>query len=502
MRCLLAFFLLTIVIPACQKQSEHGGDRSGSDTLILTRKSDTTYNVIFILSDDHRYDFMGFTGKVPWLETPSLDMIAREGCHIRNAFATTALCSPSRASILTGLYSHTHKVVDNQAPIPEGLVYFPQYLQKAGYQTAFFGKWHMGDADDMPQPGFDHWESFRGQGEYYNPELNIDGQRKKYGDSTYITDLLTGHALDWLNNRDKNKPFFLYLSHKAVHAMFQPAQRHKGKYQNEKILYPPSYNLTASDEYKKRRIPEWVKQQRYSWHGVDYMYHGQFSFESFFKAYCETLKGIDESAGRLIQFLTESGLLENTVVFYMGDNGFSFGEHGLIDKRHAYEESWRVPLLVYGSGLISPGSTTDRLIQNVDIAPTILELAGLQPPTYMQGKSFLPILRGANPAGWRDKIFYEYYWEYDYPQTPTMHAVRSERYKFIRYNGIWDTNEFYDLQNDPWEMNNLIASPEHQEMIREYVGDLWTWLETTGGMQVPLKRIMHAKGDHRDKGSY
>ena len=183
-------------------------------------------NIIFILSDDHRYDFMGFTGKVPWLETPTIDRLAKEGVYFPNTFVTTSLCSPSRASILTGLYSHSHQIVDNNAPMPRGLVFFPEYLQKAGYETAFFGKWHMGDQGDDPQPGFDHWESFEGQGDYYNPTLNINGKRISYTDSSYISDLLTKHAIEWMNTRKGEKPFFVYLSHKAVHAMFKPSIRH------------------------------------------------------------------------------------------------------------------------------------------------------------------------------------------------------------------------------------------------------------------------------------
>jgi N-acetylglucosamine-6-sulfatase len=175
-------------------------------------------NIVFILTDDHRYDFMGFTGRLPWLRTPNLDRLYKQGAWFKNAFVTTALCSPSRASILTGAFSHVHTIVDNHAPEPPNLIYFPEYLQKAGYQTAFLGKWHMGNEDDYPRPGFHHWESFKGQGVYYNPTLNINGKHVNYSDSTYITDLLTQHALDWLKARDKQKPFFLYLSHKAVHS--------------------------------------------------------------------------------------------------------------------------------------------------------------------------------------------------------------------------------------------------------------------------------------------
>ena len=176
----------------------------------------TPKNIIFILTDDHRYDFMGFTGKVPWLETPNLDRLAREGAYFPNTYVTTSLCSPSRASILTGLYSHTHRVVDNAAPDPGNLTFFPEYLQNAGYQTGFFGKWHMGNHTDEPQPGFDHWESFRGQGVYYGPTLNINGTKISYDEETYISDLLTEHAVEWLASTARDKPFFMYLSHKAV----------------------------------------------------------------------------------------------------------------------------------------------------------------------------------------------------------------------------------------------------------------------------------------------
>jgi arylsulfatase A-like enzyme len=273
-------------------------------------------------------------------------------------------------------------------------------------------------------------------------------------------------------------------------------------YRDEKVIYPPSYYLTAGDEYKEHGIPEWVKEQRYSWHGVDYMYHGAYDFESFFKAYCETLMALDESVGSVLEYLENHELADNTVVIYMGDNGFSFGEHGLIDKRQAYEESWRVPMMAWAPGVISPGTKVTQLVQNIDIAPTVLELAGLAKPDQMDGASFWPLLKGDINIPWRDKIFYEYYWEYAFPQTPTMHAVRTDQYKFIRYHGIWDTNELYDLQEDPWEMNNLIESPEHQEMIREMLDEMWTWLEESGGMQIPLKRTMHKKGDYKYKGYY
>ncbi len=483
--------------------------------------SEQPRNVVFILSDDHRFDFMGFTGKVPWLKTPNMDRMAAHGRYFPNAFVTTSLCSPSRASILTGLYSHSHEIVDNQAPMPDGLTFFPQYLQQAGYQTGFFGKWHMGDMGDSPQPGFDHWESFKGQGTYYECELNINGEHFEYPDSVYMSELLTNHAVDWLDSRDKTKPFFLYLSHKAVHAEFMPSRQYNDVYKGEPLVLPDTYKTTKPERmlkdgksyadnnsenpdynYGEGRIPDWVKEQRFSWHGVDYPYHGKQKFEDFYIKYCETVLGVDESIGRVLDALKKEGLLESTLVIYMGDNGFSFGEHGLIDKRHFYEESVKVPFIVHCPELVDGGEYITKMIQNIDVAPTILEVAGLNAPEHFHGKSILPLLKGEE-VEWRDRIFYEYYWEYDFPMTPTVHGVRTDKYKYMRYHGVWDTNELYDLENDPEEKNNLIASPEHQDVVKQLADEVYTWLESTNGMQIPLKRtIKHRYGDYRNKEIY
>lgn len=437
-------------------------------------------NVIFILSDDHRYDFMGFMGRPPFLETPNMDRLARKGAHLQNAFVCTSLCSPSRASILTGQYAHKHGVVDNNTRVPRGTIFFPQYLQEIGYETAFMGKWHMGHESDEPRPGFDRWLSFRGQGVYYDPTLNIDGKKVKR--EGYISDLLTDYAIDWLK-QDRSKPFFLYVSHKAVHAMFKPAKRHSGKYDKVNLEYPKTMANTE-ENYKGK--PAWVKAQRNSWHGVDFMYHGQMDFDSFYRRYCETLLGIDENIGRVLDHLEKSGLAESTLVFYMGDNGFSFGEHGLIDKRHMYEESIRVPLLAYCPEIIKPGTRVSQLVQNIDIAPTILEAAGLEVPEHMHGRSFLPLLKDEKIL-WRDAILYAYYWERNFPQTPTVHGIRTDRYKYMHYHGIWDIDEFYDLQNDPGEMHNLIDSPEHKELVKALNKRMFDMLEETGGMLIPLR---------------
>jgi N-acetylglucosamine-6-sulfatase len=471
-------------------------------------------NIIFILSDDHRYDAMGFMNKIKGLQTPAMDRMANEGIHIKNAFVTTALCSPSRASILTGQYAHTHTVVDNDAPLPTNLTFFPQYMQKKGYQTSYFGKWHMGNTGDQPQPGFDHWESFQGQGVYYGVTLNINGKRTNYSKETYTTDLLTDHAVEWLDKRNKQKPFFMYLSHKGVHAEFEPAKRHEGKYANLEIVTPPSMYLTATDSSRffgtatppstkvnYADIPKWVRNQRYSWHGVDHMYHGEIKFDEFYRRYLETLQAVDESIQRVMEYLEKNNLANNTMLVYMGDNGFSFGEHGLIDKRHAYEESMRVPLLVWAPGLAKPKSVMEQVVMNIDIAPTFLDLAGIAKPVNMQGSSFAPILRGEN-ISWRDKAFYEYYWEAPYPSTPTIFAIRTDRYKYIYNHGTWDINELYDLQNDPYEMNNLIRDTSHRSTGMALKNELFNWLRETGGLLIPLKQPGNHRIDHRYRGSY
>jgi len=464
---------------------------------VLAQPQNAPRNVVFILSDDHRYDFMSFMAAAPdFLETPNLDRMAAGGAHLRNAFVTTALCSPSRASILTGQYAHRHGVVDNSSPIPEGTVFFPRFLQQNGYKTAFLGKWHMGEVDDQPQPGFDRWVSFRGQGVYHNPTLNIDGTQQRF--EGYTSDLLTDLAVEWLQERDEDEePFFLYLSHKAVHAEFEPAERHAGRYADIAIPYPPSM---ADTESNYRMKPHWVKEQRYSWHGVDYAYHGQFDFDTFYRRYCETLLALDESVGRVLDVLEASGLAENTLVIYMGDNGFLLGEHGLIDKRNAYEASIRVPMVAWAPGFIEPGTMLDPSVRNIDIAPTVLELTGSQTTIAMDGQSFLKILGpgGAASVDASDREFlYEYYWEHAFPHTPTTFALRGDRFKYIYYHGVWDLNELYDLQADPAEQHNLIAVPAFQETANTMRNRLFDRLEAADAMRVPMRRGSWQAGERK-----
>lgn len=439
-------------------------------------------SVIFILTDDHRYDALGFLKGQSFLETPHLDSLARDGVHFKNAFVTTSLCSPSRASILTGKYAHQHKVVDNNTAIPKGTSFFPQALQKAGYATAFIGKWHMGGESDDPQPGFDRWISFRGQGSYLpSPNgLNIDG--KRVPQKGYITDELTDYALDWLNQRPKDKPYFLYLSHKATHAEFIPADRHKGKFAGAKFVWPES---SAKPGATVEHRPRWVQDQRNSWHGIDYPYHSKLSVEEYYKGYAETLCAVDESTGRVLEALRKRGELDSTLIIYMGDNGFGFGEHGLIDKRNAYEESMRVPMLARCPELFGGGKTVEQIVANVDVMPTVFAAAGLDMPGDLPGRSLVPLAQG-KADGWRNELLYEYYWERNFPQTPTVHALRGERYKYIHYHGIWDIDELYDLQKDPKEMKNLIFSAPHAGVIREMNQRLFATLRDTQGMSIPL----------------
>jgi N-acetylglucosamine-6-sulfatase len=437
---------------------------------------------VFILSDDHRYDALGFLGH-PFLETPHLDSLARNGVNLSNAVVTTALCSPSRASILTGLYTHRHRVIDNNRSIPPGTRFFPEDLQAGGYATAFIGKWHMGGESDAPRPGFDRWVSFKGQGSYL-PErngLNVDG--RQVPQKGYITDELTDYALDWLRaQRPREKPFFLYLSHKAVHANFTPAARHAGRYANARFDRPATQ---TPDDAQRSGKPRWVRDQRNSWHGVDFPYHSDLDIEQYYKRYCETLLAVDESLGRILAQLKEMGIHDDTVVMYMGDNGFMFGEHGLIDKRVAYETSIRVPLLAQCPSLFSGGRTIDAVVANIDIGPTLLEIAGIKAASPMDGASFLPFLQGRQ-VPWRDAFLYVYYWEKNFPQTPTMFALRTANYKYITYYGLWDQDELYDLSRDPQERVNLIRSPDHRTTVRDLEARLYALLDERGGMEIPL----------------
>lgn len=479
-RKLLTFIIILFAVTSGYTQYAPVQQPGGSMKLVKVGNAKPR-NIVFILSDDHRFDAMGFMKTQPFINTPNMDRMAKEGAHLKNAFVTTALCSPSRASILTGLYAHKHKVVDNNNPVAQELLFYPQYLQQVGYQTGFVGKWHMGGDFDDPQRGFDYWVSFKGQGSYHPVPNGLNVNGKKVPQKGYITDELTDYAIDFLNTRKKDKPFMLYLSHKGVHAEFVPAARDSGA--AAKYEFIPPKNMEASVH---KGAPMWLINQRNSWHGIEYPYHSSLDIGEYYKKYAETLKGVDDSIGKVMAYLQEHGLLESTLIIYMGDNGFQFGEHGLIDKRTAYDASMRVPMLAYCPEMIKPGTVVSEVVANIDVAPTFLEAAGLKAPSYMDGQSFYSMLQGKKPETWRTGLLYEYYWERNYPMTPTMHALMGDRYKYIHYNGIWDTDELYDLREDPLEINNLIRSEEHQTIIKDMNKQLFDIMKNTGGMYIPL----------------
>jgi N-acetylglucosamine-6-sulfatase len=357
----------------------------------------------------------------------------------------------------------------------------------------------MGNGGDQPQPGFDKWVSFRGQGNYLPAPagLNVDG--KHVPQKGYITDELTDYALDWLgtlprNDGTKDQPWFLYLSHKAVHSSFIPAERHKGKYKDA-VFTPPPTMATEGDMARNR--PMWVQNQRESFHGVDYSYYKGQPIGEIYKTYAETLLAVDESLGRILDALKQRGELDSTLIVYMGDNGFAFGEHGLIDKRTAYEESMRVPMLARCPELFHGGTVVKEVVANIDIMPTFLETAGVAAPQGIPGLSFLPLLQGKK-VQWRDGLLYEYYWERDFPMTPTMHALRGAKYKYIHYYGIWDIDELYDLEEDPLETNNLIGSEKHQPVVRQMNKQLFDIMEGTGAMSIPLFRDSGGQSNRRN----
>jgi len=445
-------------------------------------------NIIFFLVDDMRYDAMSCAGH-PFLKTPAIDALAATGVHFRNAFVTTSLCSPSRASFLTGLYAHNHNILDNTTLLDPATPTFPRLLQGAGYKTAFVGKWHMGGSSDEPRPGFDYWASFRGQGNFFGNKFNINGEHVQIDE--YVSDSITRLSLDWLR-KNHDQPFMLYMSHKAVHGLFEPAKRHKDKYSDIKIPLPESMDHSPENYYRK---PKWVMEQRVSWHGVDDMYFKRMTLVDAMREYARCMLGVDDSVAELVKTLKELGVYENTLIVLAGDNGFLFGEHGLIDKRCMYEESIRIPMIascpdLYGAS----GKVVDKMVLNIDVAPTFIEAAGLEIPQIVQGASFLT-LPNQPDMPWRNAFLYEYFWERSFPETPTCLGIRTDRYKYVDYHGVWDTNELYDLQNDPQEMHNRLSTSKHKRVtpdpgyekiykqLRKQLRDL---IEETGARTLPL----------------
>jgi len=427
-------------------------------------------NIVFMYTDDQRWDALSCAGH-PFVKTPNIDRIAKEGVRFRNAFVTTPLCSPSRASFLTGQYAHTHKVTGNgnNNALSHELLTFPRLLQRHGYETAFIGKWHMGN-DDTPRPGFDHWVSFRGQGVYVDPQLNVNGA--PVSAKGYMTDILTGRAVEFLR-RTHSKPFLLYLGHKAVHGPFTPAERHKDLYSDQPITRAPSgQNSLEGKPALQRKIEEKPLPAQ-----VQAQLRGPN--DELVRNQLRTLQAVDEGAGQVLEALQEKKQLDNTLVIFTSDNGYFWGEHGLGDKRAAYEESIRIPMVMRYPKLIKAGTTLDEAALNIDIGPTLLDVAGAAIPRQIQGRSLAPLWRGRR-SGWRQSFLTEYFAEPQYPRIPSWQAVRTEQWKYIHYTELEGMDELYDLKADPFEMKNLIQEPGARGALKRMQEELERLLRETG----------------------
>jgi len=438
-------------------------------------------NIVFILIDDLRYDALSCTGSTI-VPTPQIDRIASAGVRFTNAFVTTSICSPARASFLTGLYTHVHGVRDNDTDLDHKWATFPRVLRENGYATAYVGKWHMG-FDDQPRPGFDYWLSFPGQGEYNNPKLNENGRR--FQAQGYMTDLLTQYAVDYVKQA-RDKPFCLYLSHKAVHGDFIPAQRHEGLLADFDHPEPANYR----DDYAGK--PEWQRIMRLRGGRLIKPAPDPIPAKLEIKPwrdeqsrlkrrldYYRTLAAVDEGVGRVLDALQETGRLDNTLVIFTSDNGFFHGEHnGLTDKRLAYEESIRIPLLVAGPG-IPRGKLLDQMVLNIDVAPTLYDIAGAPAPSPIHGRSFRPLLAGGD-VEWRDSFLYEYFREDWLPGVPDILAVRTRDWKYVTTPTLEEIDELYDLKHDALEMKNLVNDPGAQAQLIRMRAELDRLCKQTG----------------------
>lgn len=438
-------------------------------------------NFLFVMTDDQRWDAMSCAGN-RILRTPNMDRLAEEGVRFTEAFVTNALCSPSRGSILTGLYSHAHGVTTNAGKshyFRPGIVTFPMLLQKAGYYTAVVGKWHIAT---LPEGlGFDHWCILPGQGVYEDPVMIAHGARVKF--RGHVEDVVGDQALEVLRNRPKDRPFCLMYHFKAPHREWIPAERFRRVYEDITIPEPPTFNVDLSDrpecirstdmqiadmpDFRERGVPAHLPREQ----------RKRLNFQVFLKNYYRTLLGVDENLGRVLDYLDKQGLRENTMVIYTGDNGFFLGEYGLFDKRLMWEPSIRVPMLVRYPAAVKP-RTVDRehMVLNNDVAHTILDYAGVPRPKHMEnhGLSWRPILEG-RPASWRDSWFYEYF---EYPAVhcaPKMRGVRTRRWKLIHYLQQPQAWEMFDLENDPEERRNLYNDPAHRAQLEQLRRQLEQW---------------------------
>ena len=453
---------------------------------IAALAADSRPNFLFVYTDDQRYDAMsvvqkeqGEKGRWPWIQTPNMDRLAREGARFRNAFVVNSLCAPSRATFLTGCYGYVNGVVNNHTPFPENSVTYATQLRQAGYTTGYVGKWHMGNQSGQ-RPGFDFSASFIGQGRYEDCPFEING--KSTPTEGWVDDVSTGFALDFIR-KNKDKPFVLAVGFKSPHGPCTPPARlanYYGEAQSRTVpnLSIPAIYLNDPTYATAQPTAPGLINTRMDYH--------------------RTIHGADENLGHILDELDKLGLTDNTVVIFTSDNGYYHGEHKLGDKRSAYEESMRVPMLVRFPKLAGKGKVIDTAVLNIDIAPTMLDLAGAPVPSQMQGRSWKPLLEGNATADWRRAFFYCYYFEHNF-RTPTMMAVRTENAKLVKYPGHEEWTELFDIHADPFEMKNLIHDPA--------AASLRTELESTYdaeakkiGFTVPSYADVPGKEDENPKG--
>jgi N-acetylglucosamine-6-sulfatase len=443
-------------------------------------------NVLFILCDDLRWNALG-CARHPHLKTPNLDRLAREGVRFENTFCTTSLCSPSRASILTGLYAHSHGVRDNFTELPSNLTHWPQRLREEGYETAYMGKWHMGEDNDMPRWGFDFFVTHKGQGKYFDTEWNLNGHRRVVLKGYYTT-TITEMARFWISQNHAGKPWALCVGHKAPHSFYTPEEKYAHTFDKVRVPYPDTaFHLDGK--------PAWIKERLYTWHGIygplfdwrkkfpDDRPEAVKDFEAMVHGYWGTILSVDDGIGRLLAFLAETKQLDNTIIVFMGDNGLLEGEHGMVDKRTAHEPSLRIPLIVRYPGL-ARGKVIPQQALTIDVAPSILDLCGAKPLENIHGKSWVKLVRDGDPV-WRKSWFYEYNYEKQFPYTPNVRAVRTDGWKYIHYphgDGSPDRHmaELYNLANDPDERRNLIGDPTSAEKLKELQAELTRQMKATG----------------------
>jgi arylsulfatase A-like enzyme len=457
-------------------------------------------NILFVMADDHAaHAISAYDSRIN--RTPGIDRIAAEGMRLDACFCTNSLCSPSRAAILTGTYNHVNGVTSNSPDFDARQPTFVRLLQDAGYQTSIVGKWHLGHGGIHDPVGFDRWSVLPDHGRYHDPEFLEPGGRTVLRPG-YTTDVITDVALEWLADRDRSRPFCMLVQHKAPHRAWEPAARHAALYADAEIAEPP----TLRDDYAGRAAPAREATMRVA---DDLAVEDlkaflpnenvgdaalRWRYQRFIKDYLRCVAALDENVARLLDFLDADGSAASTLVVYTSDQGFFLGDHGWYDKRWMYEESLRMPMLVRYPDGIAPGSTSSDIVLNVDFGPTFLDLAGLPVPEFMQGRSFLPILRGEPPADWRTSMYYRYWVHWDVAHHVWAHyGVRTARHKLVYYYaepcgqaGAHDEPrtpawELFDLENDPRELRSVYDDPAYAgvragltdelERLQEELGD-------------------------------